>query len=163
MTTENHFADLTKMVGTDREKLVDLLESAESSCYWNSEDKGFIQKIADHLYENGVTFVSVNNFGCKLIPYEERVKTYMNAMITYGDEKQMIVALEELSECQKEICKILRGGENFSHLAEEIADAAIMLEQMCMIFGLEDQVCEHMDRKVQRLDNNLKKYFTMEE
>ena len=87
-----------KIVNADREKLVELLESAESSCYWNSEDKGFIQKIADHLYENGVTFVSVNNFGCKLIPYEERVKTYTNALISYGDKAQMIVAIEELSE-----------------------------------------------------------------
>lgn len=93
------------------------------------------------------------------IPYEERAKVYTNALIAYGDKVQMIVAIEELSECQKEICKILRGGENFPHLAEEIADAAIMLEQMCMIFGLEDQVCEQMDRKVQRLDERLKKQF----
>ena len=97
------------------------------------------------------------------IPYEERVKTYTNALIAYGDKAQMIVAVEELSECQKEICKILRGGENFPHLAEEIADAAIMLEQMCMIFGLEDQVCEHMDRKVMRLDARLKKHFSVED
>lgn len=93
------------------------------------------------------------------ISYEDRKKVYINALITYGDKAQMIVAVEELSECQKEICKILRGGENFPHLAEEIADAAIMLEQMCMIFGLEDQVCEQMDRKVQRLDERLKKQF----
>ena len=99
----------------------------------------------------------------KLIPYEERAKVYTNALIAYGDKAQMIVAVEELSECQKEICKILRGGENFPHLAEEIADAAIMLEQMCMIFGLEDQVCEQMDRKVMRLDARLKKHFSVED
>ena len=97
------------------------------------------------------------------IPYEERAKVYLNALIAYGDQAQMIVAIEELSECQKEICKILRGGENFSHLAEEIADAAIMLEQMCLMFNIEDLVCAEMDRKVKRLDNNLKKYFTKEE
>ena len=97
------------------------------------------------------------------IPYEERTKVYTNALIAYGDKVQMIVAIEELSECQKEICKILRGGENFPHLAEEIADAAIMLEQMCMIFGLEDQVCEQMDRKVMRLDARLKKHFSVED
>lgn len=56
------------------------------------------------------------------IPFDERKKVYLNAMIAYGDRAQMIVALEELSELQKEICKILRGGENISHLAEEIAD-----------------------------------------
>ena len=41
---------------TDREKLIEILESAESAFYWNSEDKRFIEKIADHLLANGVTF-----------------------------------------------------------------------------------------------------------
>ena len=67
----------------------------------------------------------------------------------------MIVAIEELSECQKEICKILRGGENFPHLAEEIADATIMLEQLRLIFNINDQVCECMDSKVRRLEKRL--------
>ena len=38
-----------------REKLMGLLESAESAIYWDSSDKGFIEKIADHLIANGVT------------------------------------------------------------------------------------------------------------
>ena len=91
------------------------------------------------------------------IPYEERCKTYMNALIAYGDRAQMIVAVEELSECQKEICKILRGGENFDHLAEEIADATIMLEQVRLMFNLNEKVCEYIDAKVQLLDDRLKK------
>ena len=37
------------------DKLIELLESAESAIYWNSEDKSFIEKIADHLLANGVT------------------------------------------------------------------------------------------------------------
>ena len=40
---------------TDREKLVELLEAAESAVYWNSGDKSFIEKIADHMIANGVT------------------------------------------------------------------------------------------------------------
>lgn len=91
------------------------------------------------------------------IPYEERCKTYMNALIAFGDRAQMIVAVEELSECQKEICKILRGGENFPHLAEEIADATIMLEQLRNMFNINDLVCEYMDAKVQRLDERLRR------
>lgn len=38
-----------------REKLIELLENAESAVYWNSSDGGFIGKIADHLIANGVT------------------------------------------------------------------------------------------------------------
>ena len=90
------------------------------------------------------------------IPYEQRVQTYTNALITYGEEAQMVVALEELSECQKEICKILRGKGDLDHLAEEIADATIMLEQLRLFFQINELVCEKMDEKVSRLDSRLK-------
>ena len=90
------------------------------------------------------------------IPYEERVKTYTNALITYGEHIQMVVALEELSECQKEICKFMRCIGNAENLAEEIADATIMLEQLRYFLGLNDLVCQKMDEKVKRLDDRLK-------
>lgn len=89
------------------------------------------------------------------ISYEQRVQTYTNALITYGENVQMVVALEELSECQKEICKFLRGKGDLGHLAEEIADATIMLEQLRLFFQINDQVCLIMDEKVSRLDNRL--------
>ena len=91
------------------------------------------------------------------IPYEERQKVYMNALITYGDRKQMVKCVEELAECQQAICKILIGGENFGHLAEEIADATVTLEQMRLLFNINDKVCSYMDAKVKRLDDNLRK------
>lgn len=92
-----------------------------------------------------------------MIPYEERCKTYLNALITYGDRHQMIKCVEEMSECAKEICKILNGGENFDHLAEEIADATVTLEQMRLMFNINDRVIAYMDAKVLRLDKDLKK------
>lgn len=91
------------------------------------------------------------------IPYEERKKTYMNALIANGDRMQMVKCLEELAECQQAICKILIGGEDFDHLAEEIADATITLEQMRLMFNISDRVCEYMDAKVKRLDDDLRK------
>ena len=63
------------------------------------------------------------------ITYDQRVEVYTDALVTFGERTQMVVALEELSECQKEICKYMRGYGNAEHLAEEIADAAIMLEK----------------------------------
>lgn len=90
------------------------------------------------------------------IPYEQRVQAYTNALIRFGDGNQMIVAVEELSECQKEICKFLRGIGDREHLAEEVADATIMLEQVRLIFGLNDLVCEKMDQKIARLDEKLR-------
>ena len=93
----------------------------------------------------------------KHVTYDEREKTYTNALVRYGEQNQMVVACEELSECQKEICKILRGDGNLIHLAEEIADATIMLEQLQFIFGVGDLVSQKMDEKVKRLDERLRK------
>ena len=89
------------------------------------------------------------------ILYEERKIIYDRALEQYGPEAQMIVALEELSECQKEICKVLRCKGDMEHLAEEIADATIMLEQMRQLFGLNELVCGKMDEKILRLEQRL--------
>ena len=90
------------------------------------------------------------------IDYPERCKTYTNAMLAFGEQNQLIVAIEELSECQKEICKILRGGEDFRNLAEEVADATIMLEQIRLMFNINDCVCNFMDEKIKRLEDRVK-------
>ena len=90
------------------------------------------------------------------IPYEERVKTYTNAFIAYGEDRQIVKCLEELAERQQVICKVLYGEDTMEHMAEEIADATIMLEQMRMIFNINDKVCEYMDAKVKRIDDRLR-------
>lgn len=90
------------------------------------------------------------------INYEQRLQTYTNALSHYGEENQLTVALEELSECQKEICKFLRGYGNAGHLAEEVADSLIMLEQVIYIFGIDEMVSQEMDRKIERLEKRLK-------
>ena len=89
------------------------------------------------------------------ITYDERLDTYTHAMITYGIRNQMVVAVEELSECQKEICKFLRGEGDLEHLAEEVADATIMLEQVRLMFNINDMVCSKMDEKIIRLNKRL--------
>ena len=90
------------------------------------------------------------------IPYNERAKVYVNAFITYGEDCQIIKAVEEMSECIQAICKVCLGGEDFSNLAEEIADATIMLEQLRIIFNNNEEVCRFMDEKILRLDAKLR-------
>ena len=89
------------------------------------------------------------------ISYEERVKVYNKAADAYGADMQLVVALEELSEVQKEICKMLRNKGSLEHLAEEVADATIVLEQVRNIFFINDRVCEYMDAKVTRLNDRV--------
>lgn len=91
-----------------------------------------------------------------MICYAERVAVYESAVARNGILLQAIVALEELSEAQKEICKLLREEGNLDHLAEEVADATIMLEQLRIMFDINDRVCSYMDEKVQRLKDRLK-------
>lgn len=85
------------------------------------------------------------------ISYEERAKVYADALSTFGTNMQLIVALEEMSELQKEITKALRGDLHPMHLAEEVADATIMLEQVRQIFNINEEVCDMMDKKIARL------------
>ena len=85
------------------------------------------------------------------IDYAARIAIYEKAIARNGVLLQLIVALEELSEAQKEICKYLREEGSEEHIAEEIADATIMLEQLRIIFDVNDRVCDYMDAKVKRL------------
>ena len=85
------------------------------------------------------------------VSYEERTLAYNTALLIYGKSNQLVVALEELSEVQKEICKAMRDQTDLDHLAEEIADATIMLEQVRLVYGLNDLVCRKMDEKIKRL------------
>lgn len=85
------------------------------------------------------------------ITYQERAEIYADALSLFGRDNQLIVALEELSEAQNEICKALRCQVNLDHLAEEVADATIMLEQVRLIFDINDKVCHEMDAKMDRL------------
>lgn len=57
----------------------------------------------------------------------------------FGEEKQIVVAIEELSELQKALCKYLRNGELTYNLLEEIADVTIMLEQLKIIFEIDNK------------------------
>ena len=77
------------------------------------------------------------------------------AVSFYGSEIQRVVAIEELSELQKELCKSLRSGADRPHIAEEIADVQIMLEQMMMLYECHEDVAIWRSKKVERLYERL--------
>lgn len=90
------------------------------------------------------------------VPYEERLKVYRQAIRAYGKEAQIHMALEEMSELTKELCKSFRpGGTTPEKIADEVADVTIMMEQLRIIFDLNGLVCQHMDMKVERLAGRL--------
>lgn len=58
------------------------------------------------------------------------------AIEVYGADLQKQVAIEEMSELIKEICKDFRGKGNKHFIIEEIADVQIMLQQLLIIYGI---------------------------
>lgn len=77
------------------------------------------------------------------------------ALSTYGAERQVRKCLEELSELGMAVSHCFDGKDKPSHVAEEIADVGIMLEQMAILFMCEDEV-ERMRRyKLRRLEQRI--------
>ena len=87
--------------------------------------------------------------------YISEAEVLQRALDTYGSLPQIVMVFEEVSELQKELCKYLRGRGSFEHIAEEIADVEIMLEQMKMLFCCTDDVRNERRCKVERLKERL--------
>lgn len=119
----------------------------------------YVSMIDGHVDETedlfGATDAATPSFERGRLSYEDRVAVYKKAIVKYGVEKQMTVAIEEMSEVIKELCKLQRGIGNRDHLAEEIADAMIVLEQMRLVFNLNQAVCDKMDEKIEDLQRKV--------
>lgn len=86
-----------------------------------------------------------------------KTRIFKELIDKYGD-KQVIVAIEELSELQKELCKYLRGKGNIENITEELADVQIMIEQMQMLFNIDSyDLVRKMDEKILRTKERLLK------
>lgn len=70
----------------------------------------------------------------------------------YGLEKQMIKTLEELDELKTEIEAYIQNPEDYLlyRLADEMADAEIMISQLKILLNLSDAVQEVKENKIVR-------------
>ena len=75
----------------------------------------------------------------------------------YGEYFQVLKAIEECSELSQALCRVVNETcekGNFDKkvvdMIDEIADVAIMLEQLKIIFHCHDQVKERIDFKINR-------------
>ena len=84
--------------------------------------------------------------------------TLEKAIVTYGVDMQLTVAVEEFSELTKEICKARRGENNLENIIEEMADCYIMLKQLQIIYDIDYcDIVEMVDNKMARLAKRLEK------
>lgn len=87
-----------------------------------------------------------------MIPYEQRKTVYEEAIAHYGPESQIWIAVEEMAELMKELAKGHRpGGTTAEALVDEIADVTIMMEQLRILFNINQPVQDRIDYKVRRL------------
>lgn len=91
-----------------------------------------------------------------------RTDVLVNAIRKYGKRSQVDMAIEEMSELIKALCKERRndqwGDDNRQDAVfEEIADVAIMLQQLIFIFDHDGITQKYVDSKIARLDERMKR------
>lgn len=87
----------------------------------------------------------------------EMMTIFEKAIETYGADLQKQVAIEEMAELTKEICKDFRGKGNREHIIEEIADVDIMLQQLMIMYDITtEEMLNAVGIKIARLDERFK-------
>lgn len=80
----------------------------------------------------------------------------MKAIRHYGKSQQMLMAIEEMSELTKALCKDFRNTKGArGQIVEEMADVYIMLAQLEIIFEAQNDLYEIVDRKLERLEKRM--------
>lgn len=68
-----------------------------------------------------------------------------------GDNATKAVAIEEMTELQKEICKTLRGCDRSAQIAEEMADVYLILQMLETVLHNRDAVAAQWAKKFERI------------
>lgn len=79
-----------------------------------------------------------------------QIETCRSIANHYGKEHQVLIAIEEMSELTKELCKYFRRYDRKKEIIEEVADAQIMLEQLIELFSINNEVDRMIDYKLNR-------------
>lgn len=88
---------------------------------------------------------------------DERRKLYKAAIEAWGVDAQQWIVVEELGELQTALSQMRRGRIGPEDVADEIADATIMLEQLQLMLGVEKLTQQCVERKLQRLQRRLER------
>lgn len=83
-----------------------------------------------------------------MLKYNPNINLILNSQSV---DVNKTIAVEELSELQKEICKDLRGFDRREEIKEEMADVYICLQLLKEIYNFSDEDLEKMyERKMKR-------------
>lgn len=86
----------------------------------------------------------------------DEIEIMRSAIKKNGKTMQTVVAIEELSELQKELTKHIRGKGNRDNLIEEVADVLVMITQIQLMYYIPDDEVEKVMRfKLNRLKERM--------
>lgn len=78
------------------------------------------------------------------------------ALETWGEQAQMLMVVEEMSELMKEVLKnINRKKNNIAEIIEETADVEIMLEQLKENYQIVEKVEAYKKDKIKLIEQRL--------
>lgn len=78
------------------------------------------------------------------------------ALQTWGEQAQMMMVVEEMSELMKEILKnVNRHKDNIAEIIEETADVEIMLEQLKENYQIAEKVAAYKAEKIKLIESRL--------
>ncbi len=98
-------------------------------------------------------------------PIKDNGEVYAKLIEAFGEDRQLIVCIEEMSELTKELCKYLRYKDEKNidkikeNIIEETADVLILAGQIRNMFGKEkvDKMIEKkIKRTLERCDEQIK-------
>ena len=74
-----------------------------------------------------------------------------------GAKATLAVAIEEMSELQKELCKTLRGCDRSAQIAEEMADVYLILQMLETVLHNRDAVAAQWAKKFERIRKRIER------
>lgn len=87
---------------------------------------------------------------------DDEIEIMRSAIRKNGKAMQTVVAIEEMSELQKELSKYIRGKGNRDNLIEEVADVLVMITQIQLMYHIPDDEVERiMHLKLNRLKERM--------
>lgn len=104
-----------------------------------------------------ITLIGVKREKKKPMTEQERKDLYDRVLDKFGYNNQKMMLAEECGELLSAISKNSRGRVDEDSVVTELADVAIMIEQMAKIFGWEEVEAEK-ERKLHRLKERLDDY-----
>jgi hypothetical protein len=84
------------------------------------------------------------------------MNTYQKAVKHYGGDNTIYKAVEAQSRLTLGLMRHENGENNVDEIAESIATVQVMLEQLKELFNVHSVVREHVGRKINRLERNIK-------